>query len=250
MPRKPKNVILIGGSDPSGGAGLPADLRALERLKVPAFPVSTAVTAQNERRFLSFEVVSSRNFADQLKSLLPKARGSVIKIGMLGDGRLIAPLISFLRAAKPFFVVLDPVFRSTTGRNLLNEEGIRLLKTRLLPFARLVTPNLREAEVLSGLPCRNEKEMKRAGIFLREKTGAAFFIKGGHLRGRPLDLLFDGRSVHTFRQRRVPGKEVHGTGCTLAASIAGHLARGKKLKEAIRGGRREVLRKLRKSRQL
>src|SRR4030095_5188979 len=248
--KKAKPVIVIGGSDPSGGAGIQADLAALQRLGVSAFSVITAVTAQDKKKFLSYECVSSKSFRDQLKALKPYVRGAVIKIGMLGSGRLIASLIPWLKTARPSFVLLDPVLRSTTGQNLLDAKGKRLLKKKLVRLSDLITPNLKEAENLSGIPIRNEKEMEKAGSALRKGGVAAFLIKGGHLRGAPVDFLFHSNKVQRFRGKRLPGKDVHGTGCTLAASIAGYLVLGKSLTEAVKGGRRAVLRKIREARHL
>jgi len=269
MVKKTKScVIVIGGSDPSGGAGIQAGLFTLQSLKVPAFSVVTALTAQTEKRFFSYECVSRRNFVDQLESLRSQAPGSIVKIGMLGSGRLIPPLVSWLKMTRPRYVIFDPVLRSSTGSGLLDKEGLRLLKS-LLSHVDLLTPNIGEAEFLSKRKIRTREEGEEAGRKILEKVRGSVLIKGGHLKGADaVDLLITksphtpffkgGQSnfsppgqrgasedfVMTFRHKRLTGKGAHGTGCTLASAIAGYLVLGKSLPEALRGAKKIVLRKL------
>ncbi|MFO1518755.1 MAG: hydroxymethylpyrimidine/phosphomethylpyrimidine kinase [bacterium] len=247
-------VIVIGGSDPSGGAGIQADLFTLQRLQVPARSVVTAVTAQKEDRFLSYETVSVRNFEDQLKSVQKEAGSAVVKIGMLGDGRLFRPLVAWLERSKPAFVILDPVLKSSTGFPLLDREGIRRLPF-LLSRVNLITPNLPEMEFLGASSIGNQDRMEEeAKKFLEIQPPSsrleAILLKGGHLRGNPVDLLIAEGKTTFFAGKRVPGKGAHGTGCALASAIAGFLARGKTLKEAVKEGRKVVLDKLRHARRV
>lgn len=259
-PRSEKTVIVIGGSDPSGGAGIQADLRTLEFLGVSALSVVTAVTAQNEKRFFSSQAVSPKHFSNQLCAVSPKARGAIVKIGMLGSGNLIGPLIDWLKKIKPAFVILDPVLRSSTGARLLDLKGLHLLANRLLAQADLLTPNIPEAGVLSGIKIGHRKAMERAGKKILKKVKKAVLIKGGHLKGPAVDCLFIKKSPQSpfdkggergdfkmirFIQKRIPGGEVHGTGCTLAAAIAGYLSGGKSLPQAIREAKRIVSNRIR-----
>jgi hydroxymethylpyrimidine/phosphomethylpyrimidine kinase len=259
-------VIVIGGSDPSGGAGIQADLSTLNSLKVPAFSVVTALTAQTEKKFASYEMVSAKNFNDQLKSLSLLAPQSIVKIGMLGSGSLIPPLVAWLKKNRPRFVILDPVLRSSTGYRLLDKEGIRLLPT-LLPYVDLLSPNLPEAEALAGIKIKEVERMEEAGKKLLKKVRRAVLVKGGHLQGsKAVDLLITkskpSRSqkgkisyfplkkgdpvdfVTTFPQKRILGKGVHGSGCTLASALAGYLFLGKSLEYSVKGAKSVVLRKL------
>jgi hydroxymethylpyrimidine/phosphomethylpyrimidine kinase len=241
---KSKKVIVIGGSDPSGGAGIQADLFTLQKIGISASSVITAVTAQNENKFLSYEPVSINNFQDQLTALLPRAKHSIVKIGMLGSGRFIPLLVSWLKKIKPHYLILDPVLRSSTGHSLLDKKGIQLLQRQLLDWANLVTPNLAEAEFLSGLKIHNLPTMESAGKKIAERRKGAVLIKGGHLKGPAIDLLIEGKKTFKMTQHRIKGKEVHGTGCTLASAIAGYLSLGKDLKTSIKFARKMVRKKI------
>src|SRR5262245_33950696 len=248
--KKKKTVIVIGGSDPSSGAGIQADLAALHSLGIPALSVVTAVTAQNEKKFFSYESVSQENFRAQLESLAPFARGAIIKIAMLGSSQLIPPLIHWLRKRKPAFVILDPVLRSSTGHPLLDSKGILLLKNQLLSHADLVTPNVPEAERLSGISITDVEILRRAGERILKKVKRAVLLKGGHLKGPPVDLLMEGKKMRRFSHPRILSKGAHGTGCTLASVLAGSLSLGSTLPDAVKKARRRVLGKLRQARTL
>jgi hydroxymethylpyrimidine/phosphomethylpyrimidine kinase len=244
-PIKSKKVIVIGGSDPSGGAGIQADLFTLQAIGVSAFSVITAVTAQNENKFISYEPVSTKNFQDQLTTLLPHTKHSIVKIGMLGSGRFIPLLVSWLKKIKPHYLILDPVLRSSTGHPLLDKQGIQFLQRQSLDWVDLITPNLAEAEFLSGSKVHNLTTMENAGRKIRERVKSAVLIKGGHLKGPAVDLLIEGEKIFKMTQPRITGKEVHGTGCTLASAIAGYLCLGKDLKTSIKLARKIVRKKIR-----
>jgi len=244
-----KSVTVIGGSDPSCGAGIQADLFILNQLGVRSSCVVTAVTAQTERRFLSYETVSVRNFRAQLESVQSSSHHGIVKIGMLGGGRLIPPLITWLEKARPSFVIVDPVLESSTGSPLLDRHGQKLLRQKLIPAVDLITPNIPELEILTRMRIQDGRDLVDAGRQL-QRSVQSVLIKGGHLPGPPLDLLIEGTRLTRFRQARIPGPGTHGTGCTLASAIAGYLALGNSLKEAVRKARRVVLRKLRDARRL
>jgi hydroxymethylpyrimidine/phosphomethylpyrimidine kinase len=253
-----KTVIVIGGSDPSGGAGIQADLAVLCSLGLSALSVITAVTAQSEKKFLLYEPVSTKNFRAQLESILPLPRRAIVKIGMLGSSQLIPLLIRWLKKEKPAFVILDPVLQSSTERPLLDRKGLRILKQKLLSYADLVTPNVLEAEALSGLPVTDLETMENAAKRILKKVKKAVLLKGGHLTGPATDLLLMKKSprgeqggdfqIIRFTHSRILGKGAHGTGCTLASAIAGSLSLGMSLPEAVKKARRIVLRKIRQAR--
>jgi len=236
-------IVLIGGSDPSGGAGIQADLHTLGSLGLRAQSVITAVTAQSASRFDSYESVSPEIFAKQLRSL-KQSEPLFAKIGMIGDSRLIPVLQTWLEEAEPEFAILDPVLASSTGAALLDEAGLGLL-SGLFPLVDLLTPNLPEAERLSGLIIRDLAGMRRAAERLLDLGARQVLMKGGHLRGEPCDLLIDAEIEFPFPGKRIDSKNTHGTGCTLASAILGYLSLGHDLVASIHLGRKKIEEKLR-----
>lgn len=245
-----KKVIIIGGSDPSGGAGIQADLHTLQLLKVPVVSVITAVTAQTKKKFFSYQSVSPQNFKDQLSSVSQEAKKSVVKIGMLGNSSLIPPLRNWLKKIKPKWIILDPVLRSSSRYTLLDEQGISLLKKELIFEADLITPNLSELGILSDFPLKDLRGMQKAAKKILEKSFQKksklkwILAKGGHLKNRSTDLLIGKNKISFFGKKRIPSKNVHGTGCTLASAIAGYLFKGKDISQAIWLASRVVLKKI------
>ncbi len=245
------SIIVIGGSDPSGGAGIQADLFTLHSLGLSAFSVITAVTAQNEKKFFSYETVSKENFQKQLQTL-PVSPSSIVKIGMLGSGILIPPLFSWLKKIKPQWIILDPILKSSTGFPLIDPQGAKWIKEKLIYQVDLITPNISETEFLTGISIRNLQQLKIAGLSLMGSAPSrsrlkAILLKGGHLKNRATDLLIEKNKIHSFGKRRISGKGIHGSGCTLASAIAGFLAQEKDLTSAVQSARQVVLRKLRKA---
>ncbi|MBL7684663.1 MAG: hydroxymethylpyrimidine/phosphomethylpyrimidine kinase [Deltaproteobacteria bacterium] len=243
MKKKSKisSVIVIGGSDPSGGAGIQADLQVLNYLQIKSYSVITAITAQNDKKFLRWESVSLKLFKEQLDSLDTFASTSVIKIGMIGESKLIPLLKKWLQQHRPPFVILDPVLSSSTGK-VLWKGNLDSLKN-LFPFLNLLTPNLKEAEKLTQVSIHSFEEMKKSCLSLSYQKVESVLLKGGHFNGNPIDLLYHQKEFKHWTQERIP-KEVHGTGCTLASAIAGYIAKGDALKSAIQKARKIVLRKI------
>ncbi len=240
---KTNKIIVIGGSDPSGGAGIRADLHTLEQMGLMASSVITAVTAQNEKKFFSYETVSANIFSDQLHAINTQSKNPFVKIGMIGHHTLIPPLITWIKKVKPYFVILDPVLRSSTGTCLLDHKGIQLLP-QLFPFIDLLTPNIPEAEMLTGIKIRNVKDMQEAGGKFLRKAVKQVLMKGGHLRGNPCDILMNTEMDYFFESKRIQARNIHGTGCTLASAILGYLSLGKDRVESIRLGRKIVRKKI------
>lgn len=245
-----KKVVVIGGSDPSGGAGIQADLFTLSQLGVPAASIITAITAQNEKKFLSYETVSSKNFNDQLNAVTSFAEKSIVKIGMIGNSRFISILQDWFKKIKPKFIILDPVIRSTTQANLIDSKGIVLLKNNFMDSVDLITPNLSELAILSELEIIDLSGMQNAAKKILKKSSQKksrlkwILAKGGHLSGNATDLLIGKNQSYSFSKKRIRSKEVHGTGCTLASAIAGYLFQGKKIEVAVWNAMKIVRKKI------
>jgi len=247
------SVILIGGTDPSGGAGLPADSAILQSLSVRARSIVTAVTAQNEKKFFSYQTVTLENFSDQLKAVEPCAKKAIVKIGMLANGKLIEILAHWLQKNKTPLVILDPVLKSSTGASLLGKVGTQKLLQKLLPRVQILTPNKPELEILSGRKILNLTQAINAAYILFKKYPklSVILLKGGHFPGKPVDYLIERKSndtflIKTFSASRIQKGYFHGTGCALASALAGNLVLGLKLSEAVREARKIVRKKISK----
>lgn len=230
-----KNVLTIAGADPSGGAGIQADLSVFAALGVRGLSVITALTAQNRREVYSTRNVSADFVAAQIESLLKEFRVDAVKIGMTGSAKNIKTIERLLREHHLEKVVFDPVMRSTSGHGLLNRPGIKAIRD-ILPILTLITPNLSEAASISGLPDIDDiKGMEEAASTIHSMGAPSVLVKGGHLQKAPVDVFFDGKRFYHFQGRRLKGKKerFHGTGCVLSASIAAGLAKGSKLEKAV-----------------
>jgi hydroxymethylpyrimidine/phosphomethylpyrimidine kinase len=228
-------VLAIGGLDPSGGAGLPADARAVAAFGAHACCVATAVIAQNTQGVLQVDAVAPQMLAAQLDNLLQDIAPRAVKIGMLPDvasAEIVAQRVLALRIP----VVLDTVFAPSSGPQFSNCETVQYLARHLLPLCALVTPNIPEAEQLSGISTNSHQQMREAARRIQELYGVPrVLVKGGHLDGaESLDILCDGDAVIELCAPRVPGIEVRGTGCLLASAIAAQLARDIEMETAVR----------------
>jgi len=241
----PRIVLTIAGSDPSGGAGLQADLRTFAALGVYGCAVVTALTVQNTQDVLAAGVVPPRFVREQLGHLLADVRPAAAKTGMLGSAAIVREVARAVARYRIPNLVVDPVMLAKDGTALLDERGLRVLKEMLLPLAALITPNAFEASALSSLRTETLEDAKRVAERLLALGCCAVLIKGGHLRrvrGRVVDLFYDG-SFRTFARTARRG-EVHGTGCVLSAAIAANLARGKPLVDAVAEGHAFLSRRL------
>jgi hydroxymethylpyrimidine/phosphomethylpyrimidine kinase len=244
MKRKHETLIAsIGSTDPTGAAGIGRDLVVYERLGAAGALAVAAVTAQNQRRVAEVYSLPPRALRDQLDAIVQEHKPDAVRIGLLPDSRLIAAVARFLRALRPRVpVVLDPVIVSSSGHRFLGAAELGALEG-LLPLVTLVTPNTLEAQELTGIRVRTVADAERAALRLRER-GCAALVTGGHLRGDDVvDVLADERGVVHMRASRVRAR-MRGTGCTLAAAIAVHLARGMRLRAAIARARTFVRREL------
>ena len=229
-------ALTIAGSDPSGGAGIQADLRTFAALGVVGVSVITALTVQNSLGVQSVYPIPADVLAAQLEAILSDTKVQAVKIGMLGGADQVHAVAAALRKYAPPNIVLDPVLASTGGVPLLDEEGRAALLTELMPLCDLVTPNLDEVTLLTGIMADNIETMETAGKRLIELGAKAVLVKGGHLPEKPIDTLLvkgDKSSPYELSEERVETEHTHGTGCLLSSGIAAHLAMGRSLPSAV-----------------
>jgi len=240
--QKPKRLLVIAGSDSSGGAGLQADIKTADRFGVYAMTAVTAITVQNTRGVSAVHPVPAAIVAAQVEACLSDIGADAIKIGMLGSAAIAkAVATAIAKAAKRIPVVLDPVMVSTSGRKLLSDAAVRVLKNEFLPLAALVTPNLPEARALVGLSGSSRDAAEEAGHRLMALGAKAALVKGGHAtRATVDDVLVWERGVEVLAFPRIKTKHTHGTGCTYATAIACGLAEGLSVPLAV-GRAREYL---------
>ena len=239
-------VLLIGGLDPSGCAGLAADIRAVTAAKAHAAPLATAVTAQNTKELASVHLLPSWQIDDQLQAVLEDLPVKAVKTGLLPDAAAAQSVATALRACSAPLVV-DPVMTTSTGGVLARREALQATRRLLLPRATLVTPNIAEAAaLLECAPATGVPQMRQQAREIARETGAAaVLLTGGHLPGETCtDVLWDGREVTVFSAPRIPVCNTRGTGCTLASFLAALLARGMSLRAATERARASLQRAL------
>ena len=229
-----KTVLTIAGSDCSGGAGIQADIKTITMHYCYAMSVITALTAQNTTGVYGIEQTSDEFIANQLDCVFTDIFPDAVKIGMLSRPETIKAIAKALRKYQPPIIVLDPVMISKSGYPLLAPEACETLITELLPLATLVTPNLPEAEAISGMQVSIKEAMRPVAEKIISLGAKAVLVKGGHLNDTADDLLFDGQKEIWFAGQRIATKNTHGTGCTLSSSLAANLAKGMSLEEAVK----------------
>jgi hydroxymethylpyrimidine/phosphomethylpyrimidine kinase len=238
-------ALTIAGSDSGGGAGIQADLKTFSAYRVFGLSVITAVTAQNSVGVQGVENLAPAFVARQLRSVLEDFGVDAAKCGMLSVAPIIEAVAGVLAEHPIDKLVVDPVMVAKSGASLLEPEAVRALITRLLPLALAVTPNLPEAEVLAGMPVANRAEMEEAARRIHALGPRHVLVKGGHLKGDAVDLLYNGREFTAFQASRIDSDNTHGTGCTLSAAITAGLAQGRPLGEAVRDAKAYVTRAIR-----
>jgi hydroxymethylpyrimidine/phosphomethylpyrimidine kinase len=227
-------VLIVAGSDSSGGAGVQADIKTVTTLGGYAAAAITALTAQNTTSVFAVLPVPPDFVRRQIDVVLADIGADCIKIGMLHDAGIVAAVAESLASVPDLPLVLDPVMRSTSGTLLLEASAIEVLKRRLIPRARVLTPNLPEAEMLLGHPIAGVEDMPAAARALAALGARAVVLKGGHLAGGTLrDVVVDGDEIYAFESARIDTRHTHGTGCTLASAIATGLAQGMALRPAV-----------------
>lgn len=228
-----KKVLTIAGSDSGGGAGIQADLKTFAAHGVFGMSVITAVTAQNTLGVLAVQDVDPEIIAKQIEAIFEDLGADGVKIGMVSRIPAIETIAASLVKYRAPKVVVDPVMISKSGHHLLQPEAKEALIKKLFPLATVVTPNLHEAQAITGMKITAVPEMEQAAQAIYQLGPQSVLIKGGHLEGDAVDVLFDGKKMHYYQSPRIQTKNTHGTGCTLSAAIAANLALGYALPDAV-----------------
>jgi hydroxymethylpyrimidine/phosphomethylpyrimidine kinase len=236
MSHRPKIPIAltIAGSDSDGGAGIQADLKTFAALRVHGASAITCLTAQNPGKVLAIEPASRPILRRQLEAVFSQLRPSAAKTGMLYTAAIVQTVVEAFKDRRVPLIV-DPVMVSTSGTRLLETRAVEVLRTKLLPIATLVTPNVHEAEVLTGTHASTPEDLRATAKELHLRFGCAVLIKGGHLRGLKdaIDIFCDGKQELLLSAPFTRGIKTHGTGCTYSAAITAYLARGFSLRRAV-----------------
>lgn len=224
------NVLSIAGSDPSGGAGIQADLKTFSALGCYGMAVVTALTAQNTKGVFDVYELPADFVEKQIVTIFEDIRVDAVKIGMLANADIVEVVASVLTRFKPAHVVLDPVMVASSGDTLLSADSIAIMKECLIPLSSILTPNIPEAEKLSR---KAVLDLETAAVDLLQYGSDAVFLKGGHLKGEVArDILAFGDEIHIYDADRFDIKDVHGTGCTLSSALASYCAKGFNLKDS------------------
>ena len=237
--------MLFRSSDSGGGAGIQADLKTFSAYRVFGMSVLTAVTAQNSVGIQGVENLPPEFVAAQLESVLSDFGTDAAKTGMLATAGIVRAVAVKLRAHRVEKLVVDPLMIATAGEPLLQPDAREALVTEILPLALVVTPNLHEAGVLAEMAVATREDMEEAARRIAKLGPRHVLVKGGHLKGEAVDILFNGRELTAFSAPRIDSANTHGTGCTFSAAIAAGLAKGRSLPEAVRDAKAYVTRAIR-----
>ena len=228
-----KTALTIAGTDPSGGAGIQADIKTMTANGVYAMSAVTALVAQNTTGVKSIVECTPEFLAEQLDCVFTDIVPDAVKTGMVANTALIETIAKKLKQYKVRNLVVDPVMVATSGDRLISEDAVEMLKARLLPLAVVITPNIPEAEILSGRVISTARVMEEAARAIHDDYGCAVLCKGGHNLNDANDLLWQGTGGRWFRGRRIDNPNTHGTGCTLSSAMASNLAKGYGLAESV-----------------
>lgn len=228
-----KKILTVAGSDCSGGAGIQADIKTISAHGMYAMSVITALTAQNTTGVSGIFNVTPEFVSQQMECVFNDIFPDSIKTGMMSEPEIISAVSASFRKFHAENIVVDPVMISTSGSRLLSEKAVDAVTEELFPLARVITPNIPEAEVLSGIKISGIEDMEKAARIISEKTSAAILVKGGHSTADATDLLLDDGQILTFSAERIDNPNTHGTGCTLSSAIACGLAAGLSVCESI-----------------
>ena len=228
-----KTALTIAGSDSSGGAGIQADIKTMMANGVYAMSAITALTAQNTTGVTAILNATPAFLGQELDSIFTDIFPDAVKIGMVSEKELICVIAEKLNQYHAKNIVVDPVMVATSGAKLICEDAIETLKQKLFPLATILTPNIPEAEVLTGIKIQNAQNMIQAAKRISEEYGCAVLCKGGHQLNTANDLLFAEENYHWFEGKRINNPNTHGTGCTLSSAIASNLAKGYDLPSSV-----------------
>lgn len=230
-------ALTIAGSDSSGGAGIQADLKTMTANGVYGMSAITALTAQNTTGVTGIMEVTPEFLGEQLDAIFSDIFPDAVKTGMVSSIELIRVIADRLTKYNARNIVVDPVMVATSGAKLISDDAIESLKEYLLPLATVITPNIPEAEVLSGMTITTEDDMVEAAKSIYESLGCAVLCKGGHQVNDANDLLYSADGPVWFKGKRIDNPNTHGTGCTLSSAIASNLAKGKTLEESVKAAK-------------
>ena len=228
-----RTALTVAGSDCSGGAGIQADLKTMTMNGVFGMSVLTALTAQNTMGVWDIMEVPADFLRKQMEAVFDDIRPDAVKIGMVSSTPLIEEIARQLTRYQAVNIVVDPVMVSTSGSSLLKSSAVLALEKELFPLATVITPNIPEAEVLSGMKIAREEDMEAAAKKIYEQFGCGVLVKGGHSINDANDLLYDSKGSRWFFGKRIDNPNTHGTGCTLSSAIASNLAKGFRLEDSV-----------------
>ncbi|MFY4774441.1 bifunctional hydroxymethylpyrimidine kinase/phosphomethylpyrimidine kinase [Metabacillus sp. RGM 3146] len=239
---KISKALTIAGSDSGGGAGIQADLKTFQELRVYGMSAITAVTAQNTLGVHGVYPLPAEALEQQLKAVGVDLKPDAVKTGMLFNTEMILSAAKMLKEYQWSNLVIDPVMIAKGGSPLLKEEAMEALKTELIPLAKIITPNIPEAEALTGEKITNISDREKACLALHEMGADHIIIKGGHSEEQEeaIDVLYDGKEFSHFSSKRIATKHTHGTGCTFSAAICAELAKGKSVMEAVQTAKQYI----------
>lgn len=229
-----RKSLTIAGSDSSGGAGIQADIKAMTLNGVYAESVITALTAQNTTGVIDIMETSPDFLQKQMDMVFDDIFPDSVKIGMVSSSSLIEVIGDNLKKRKAKNIVIDPVMVATSGAKLLEDSAIDTLKTKLLPLADLLTPNIAEAEILAGMKIKSAYDMEKAAKIISDKFSSATLLKGGHALNYANDYLYENGRGIWFKGEWIENPNTHGTGCTLSSAIAANLSKGFSMKDSIK----------------
>lgn len=228
-----KHCLSIAGSDCSGGAGIQADLKTFSALGCFGMSVIVSVVAENTSRVISIQDISPALICDQMDAVFEDIRVDAVKVGMLSGTECMQAVAEKLRQYKPEITVIDPVMIAKGGSALMRPDALATLQQEIVPLASLLTPNIPEAKAITGMEISGIADMKEAAQKIHAMGAKSVLVKGGHLEGDAVDVLFDGSEFTLYESPRIQTKNTHGTGCTLSSALASHLAMGLELKQAV-----------------
>ncbi|HHZ05824.1 MAG TPA: bifunctional hydroxymethylpyrimidine kinase/phosphomethylpyrimidine kinase [Clostridiales bacterium] len=229
-----KNCLTIAGSDCSGGAGIQADIKSFSANGTFGMSVIVSVVAENTSRVISAYDVPPQAIRDQLQAIFEDITVDGVKVGMLSDIETMLVVAQELKKYKPQYVVIDPVMIAKGGCALMKPQALSTLIQHIIPLAFLLTPNIPEAEAITGIEIASMEDVKKACVAIYKMGADNVLIKGGHLDGEPADVLYDGTQYYIYNGKRINTKNTHGTGCTLSSAITANLAKGYDVQQCVK----------------
>ena len=245
--RRVPTAMTIAGSDSGGGAGIQADLKTFAALGVYGTSTLTAITAQNTIGVTDIHEIPTHIIAAQIEAVMADIGADAVKTGMLASSAIVEVVAEEVKRHRVSALVVDPVMVAKSGDPLLQEDAVNALRSRLVPLATVVTPNVPEAEALTGMKITSEADVRRAAAMILDMGAGAVVVKGGHREGPATDLFYDGFHFQEFTAPRIDTCNTHGTGCTFASAVAAGLARGMDVIDAVTLAKEYVTEAIRRS---